>query len=69
MSFTIKTAEGEVVAIEEDYGNAEELRMFLNEVAEADGAEPYTLTETTKTDIVMLAAEGSAIEIIDIKYG
>lgn len=57
MAFTIKTAEGAVVAIEVDYGNAEELRAFLNEVAEIEGAEPYTLNETTQADRDELALQ------------
>lgn len=57
MAYTIKTAEGAVVAIEEDYGNAEELRMFLNEVAEIEGADPYTLNETTQADRDELALQ------------
>jgi hypothetical protein len=57
MSFTIKTAENVVVTIEDDLGNAEELNMFLNEVAEIDGAGEYVITETTDADRAELAAQ------------
>jgi hypothetical protein len=50
MAWTIKNAEGSVVAIEVDLGNAEELRMFLNEVADITGEGHYTLNETTQAD-------------------
>ncbi len=50
MGFTIRAAEGHIVAIEEDLGNAEEYRMFLNEVAELFGDKPYTLREATQAD-------------------
>ena len=60
MSFTIKTAENKVVAIEEDYGIAEELIMFLNEVADVAGASHYTLAETTDADIAEYAAQNAA---------
>jgi hypothetical protein len=59
MSFTIKTAEGIVVTIEDDYGNAAEYTMFLNEVSEieGEGAGEYTITKTTNADRVELAAQ------------
>jgi len=50
MGFAIRAAEGHIVAIEEDYGNAEEYKMFLDEMAEMEDAEPYTLTEATQAD-------------------
>jgi len=50
MAYAIYTAEGHIVAIEEDYGNAEEYKMFLNEVAEMEGAGRYILREATQAD-------------------
>lgn len=57
MGFAIRAAEGYIVAIEADYGNAEELRMFLNDVAELEGADPYTLHEATQADYDELAVQ------------
>jgi hypothetical protein len=57
MGYTIRSAEGRIVAIEEDLGNAEEYRMFLNEVAEMEGAGQYTLREATQADVDELAAQ------------
>ncbi len=57
MGFTIRAAEGHIVAIEEDYGNAEEYKMFLNEMAELEGADPYMLSKATQADIVELALQ------------
>lgn len=54
MAFTIRSAEGKIVAIETDYGNAEEYLMFLNEVAVIEDADPYVLSETTDADRVEL---------------
>ena len=50
MGFAIRAAEGYIVAIEEDYGNAEELKAFLNDVADLEGAGHYTLAEATQAD-------------------
>lgn len=60
MAFTIKDAEGRVAAIEEDYGNAEELKSFLDDVAELDGSGAYVLTETIQADRDELAAQEAA---------
>jgi hypothetical protein len=57
MAWTIKTAEGAVVAIEVDLGNAEELRAFLNEVADIVDEGHYTLNETTQADRDELALQ------------
>lgn len=57
MAWTIKNAEGAVIAIEVDYGNAEELRMFLNEVADITDEGHYTLNETTQADRDELALQ------------
>ena len=57
MGFAIRAAEGHIVAIEEDYGNAEEYKMFLNEVAEIEGAEPYVLSKATQADHDELALQ------------
>lgn len=57
MTLTIKTAEGTVVDIEEDLGNAEEYTMFLNEVAEITGDGEHVITETTDGDRAELAAQ------------
>lgn len=57
MGFAIRAAEGHIVAIEEDYGNAEEYKMFLNEVAEMEGSGQYTLNETTQADRDELALQ------------
>jgi hypothetical protein len=57
MAFTIRDAEGKIATIEADYGNAEELKMFLNEVAEVEGAGEYTLAETEAADYAELAAQ------------
>lgn len=62
MAWTIKTAEGAVVAIEVDYGNAEELRAFLNEVADITDEGHYTLTETTQADRDELALQEALAE-------
>ena len=59
MSFTIKTAENTVVTIDDDLGNAEELKMFLNEVAEITGERAHVITETTDADRAELAAQES----------
>ena len=56
MAFTIFSAKGEVVVIEEDYGNAEEYKMFLNEVAEIAGDGLYTIAEATAADYETLKA-------------
>lgn len=57
MAFTIRDAEGKIATIEADYGNAEELKMFLDEAAEVEGAGKYTLTVTESTDYAELAEQ------------
>lgn len=57
MAYTIRAAEGHIVAIEEDYGNAEEYKMFLNEVAEMEGGGQYTLAATQPGDAEELAMQ------------
>lgn len=56
-AWTIKNAEGKVIVIDEDLGNAEEYTMFLNEVAEIDNSGEYVITEATAADHVELAQQ------------
>jgi hypothetical protein len=56
MGFVIRAAEGCIVSIEEDLGNAEELKMFLNDLI-MEGAAQYTLKEATQADHDELALQ------------
>lgn len=57
MGYAIRDAEGNIVSIEQDLGNAQELKMFLDEVADMEGAGAYTLHEATQTDHDELALQ------------
>ncbi len=65
MGFTIRAAEGHIVAIEADYGNAEELKAFLNDVADLEDAGHYTLAEATQADYDELEVQKSLYSGVD----
>jgi hypothetical protein len=56
-AYTIKSAEGNVVVIADDLTQAEELSVFLNEIATLSTDDNHTITETTQADIDELAAQ------------
>jgi hypothetical protein len=56
-AYTIKSAEGNVVVIADDFTQAEELSVFLNEIATLSTDGNHTITETTQADIDELAAQ------------
>jgi hypothetical protein len=66
MGFAIRAAEGYIVAIEADYGNAEELKAFLNDVADLEGAGHYTLAEATQADYDELEVQKSLYAGVDV---